>query len=64
MAKTKKGPAKKAGKKGKTKPMRPAYAKAKTASVTSAPKTDAASLGAKVKWLLEQAAAHGWGSPE
>ena len=60
MSKAKKGPAKKPGKKGKTKPMRPAYAKAKTASVTS---TSDTGLGAKVKWLLEQAAAHGWGTP-
>ena len=52
MSKAKKGPAKKPGKKGKTKPMRPAYMAAKKASASKsgpAPSSGIAALQAQVK---------------
>lgn len=67
MSKAKKGPAKKAGKKGKTKPMRPAYMAAKkpSASKTATPSGSVTveKLKQEVSWLLAAAAEHGWGSP-
>jgi len=63
MAKTKKGPAKKAGKKPGKRTPKPMYAKAKAEAKTGMAEARVSDSDA-IKWLLIQAQAHGWGAPE